>query len=463
MSAELGVSRKLRGAQIAGTDVRTRVLVLGILASFLIPDVVQVRGLKSLGTPTQFMGCVALYFLVSGRGSTVAVTDSRATPTTRATRFVSIALSIFVTWAACSWASARLRPLTPVEASSSTRILLLLLGDVAVAYFVVEIARRRHETLPGRQALLAGAYFSGFVALLQFYTSLNIADTIGSLPIFSADFSAAALQYRTVVRTVGTAGHPIAYATLCGAVLPLALNAFTHSTAPRRKAVHAVGCVLLAFGALTGISRAAVIGLVVALVVYGVGLRALEVRRLLMRLLVFLALVQVLARGVLSTLRYFFTHTSAASDASVAGRTDDYAATDLLVSQHPLVGLGLGTYQKDQYRILDNQYLQTLVEGGYVGLACLLLLALVTTCAGIWAIVREPDEAARAQNGAVVGGIAALWVDAVFFDMFSFRQSAFVLFLYVGWLISITNGFGRDKHQEKDAAPGRQLQKRHSR
>ena len=74
--------------------------------------------------------------------------------------------------------------------------------------------------------------------------------------------------------------------------------------------------------------------------------------------------------GLVGTIISLFTGLS--SDPSIAGRTDDYAVVGKFISESPWFGRGFGTFLPKEYFILDNQYLGSIVETGYVGLGALL-------------------------------------------------------------------------------------------
>ncbi|WP_418606295.1 O-antigen ligase family protein [Georgenia sp. SUBG003] len=77
-----------------------------------------------------------------------------------------------------------------------------------------------------------------------------------------------------------------------------------------------------------------------------------------------LVLVRATLPGLLGTITGFFL--GAAEDDSVTARLDDYPVVDKFFAESPWIGRGLGTFLPEEYVLLDNQYLMSLVEGGIV-------------------------------------------------------------------------------------------------
>ena len=99
----------------------------------------------------------------------------------------------------------------------------------------------------------------------------------------------------------------------------------------------------------------------------------------------------VLAPGVLGTLQGLFVNIS--NDSSAASRTDSYGIAWDFIERHPVTGRGYGTFLPS-YRILDNQYLLSMIEIGFLGLVALLLVFL--TCARLCG--RHPPPLVRSAS-----------------------------------------------------------------
>ena len=100
------------------------------------------------------------------------------------------------------------------------------------------------------------------------------------------------------------------------------------------------------------------------------------------------------------------------------------------VSRAPLFGRGFSTFLPS-YRILDNQYLMTILDTGFVGLAAYLFMVLsVVATAHRTILARDrirSDTALAAAASAV-----AFAISTVLFDVLSFPQAPYLFFFVAG-------------------------------
>ena len=107
------------------------------------------------------------------------------------------------------------------------------------------------------------------------------------------------------------------------------------------------------------------------------------------------------------------------SDSSAASRTDSYGLAWDFIQRYPLTGRGYGTFLPS-YRILDNQYLLSMIEIGFLGLVALLFVFL---CAlGCAAVARRhlSDPRRRDLMQSLFASILSVAVGFAFFDALSF-------------------------------------------
>jgi O-antigen ligase len=142
-----------------------------------------------------------------------------------------------------------------------------------------------------------------------------------------------------------------------------------------------------------------------------------------------LGVVFVTVPGMLGTIVGLFTGIS--DDSSAASRTDSYSFAGEFIVNSPYLGRGFFTFLPE-YRILDNQYLGTLIELGVVGLFALLCL-FTTGLRTAWvARQRSQDPNSRQLNQALMASLAAGAVSFAFFDAFAFPMVAALMFLLLG-------------------------------
>jgi O-antigen ligase len=156
-------------------------------------------------------------------------------------------------------------------------------------------------------------------------------------------------------------------------LLPIAVHvAFHAKQRGQRSGLWWVLTGVIAAGLMFSVSRSAILGLLVAGVVLFIGWPARRRVAMLLTAVGFLAVIKLISPGLLGTFLSLFQN--AGKDDSVMWRTHDYATAKMLISQHTLLGRGIGTWYAPKHEVFDNQYLLTLVDSGVLGLV---------TCLGI--------------------------------------------------------------------------------
>jgi O-antigen ligase len=133
--------------------------------------------------------------------------------------------------------------------------------------------------------------------------------------------------------------------------------------------------------------------------------------------------------GLVGTLRGLFV--SLSDDPSVQSRTNSYAVAMEFIERSPLLGRGLGTFLP-RYWILDNMYLQFVIEAGILGILAMLGLFVTAMVVARRAGRLLPEGRDRDLTTGIMAGIASGAVAFAFFDALSFPQAACCLFLLVG-------------------------------
>jgi O-antigen ligase len=153
-------------------------------------------------------------------------------------------------------------------------------------------------------------------------------------------------------------------------------------------------------------------------------------RRLLWWLPVYALAMRVVFPGLLGTIRNLFLNFG--TDPSVTSRTDDYARIPQFIDQHPFFGRGFQTFLPKDFFFVDNQYIISVIETGFVGLAVTLML--FATAIGLafqarrWAL----DDEERLLGQTMMASIAGAAFAFATFDFLSFELAAGVLFLLFG-------------------------------
>lgn len=287
-----------------------------------------------------------------------------------------------------------------------------------------------------RRIVIIGGLFS-LLGLAQFISSDPIITRI-QIPGLIND-AAAGIDYRGgFTRASSTASHPLEYAVVLSATLPLAL-ALAIVDHGRSRLRRWWPPLTVALASVVSISRSAIVGVVVS-IAFLVPALPRKMRWLVgAASLGILAVAYVAVPGLIGTIRGLFL--AIGGDSSTTSRTNGASAAMHLVGHYGPFGRGFGTFLP-KYWILDNQILGLLIEVGAVGLATFLLLL----ATGV-AVAIATSRRLRPANMAIVvqalaAALAAVGVLFFFFDALSFTMAGGTYFLLIG-VIGATNNVHR--------------------
>ena len=240
-------------------------------------------------------------------------------------------------------------------------------------------------------------------------------------------------------RVSGTTAHPIELGVFCAMVLPLALHLTSVGTGTRGRSLLTWAPVgLLGAALMFSVSRSAIVALATVAVVLAAGWSTARRARMLAGGLGFLAVVWMVTPSIPRTLISLFL--AGGNDGSVQWRTHDYATARRLISEHLLLGRGLGTWYPPKHEIFDNQYLSTLVGTGVLGLLALLGVFVAAVYATLRVIVlasRCSDVLPTAERDrdlalSVLASIMVMFPTFATFDFMAFAKVASLAFLLAG-------------------------------
>lgn len=399
-------------------------LLIPILPSYVVPA----GPLKSNGSPAKLIA--ALFFGLAVLGF---VLIRRAASTRTVQPGVVVILFYFLLQLAV-YGVGMIDPGSALVEASRTRALINLVANVGVALYVVirvHTTRQRNIVLG---CLAIGLAFACLAALLQSSTHIDLRFFFQppGFVINAEDFE---LSVRSgVTRVVGTSLHPIEFSILAAVTVPLAIYfARNAATWPVRWAALLV-CGLGLVSMPSAVSRTGVIALAVALFVY---MWNFTVRQIAVALAAGSALLigyVIVAPGVASAL--WGSITGAREDDSIQARIADYAQVSQTFHDHPVFGLGLGGSPPTEYGLLDNEWLQAIVQGGIVGVTAMILLV-VGGIFGFTAALRSATTPGERDQAYVLGSMfIGIAVCSFFFDLFNFQQATRILFIIFGLMWS---------------------------
>jgi polysaccharide biosynthesis protein PslJ len=134
--------------------------------------------------------------------------------------------------------------------------------------------------------------------------------------------------------------------------------------------------------------------------------------------------------GLLGTLRNLFLEIG--SDSSSQSRTAAFGHAAPLISAHPFFGQGFGTFLPNVLFFTDDQYLNSLIEIGVVGIIAILTLFITG-----WLLARSVrrvsgDAEIRHLAQCLAASVAVMFVCYATFDAFYFPMAAGLTFLILG-------------------------------
>lgn len=386
----------------------------------LLPPALVVEPLGGVGSPATILG-VALFLAWACFALTPGLGVRTCVP-------VRVALSGFWVSTLASYGLLHRRSVPQVEANTADTFVIMLVAFTGVALTAAECLRSREEVILVVRAAVAGATFSAVVALLQFL-GYDATVHLAKIPLLAANHDVSGLTSRgSFNRPAGTAIHPIEFGVATAVATAFALHLLIYDEgAPRWRRRLCMG--LLALAIPVSISRSALVVALVVVVYFVVAAPARLRIQSALAMAGFGAVVFMAIPGLLGTLRNLVV--AGPRDSSISTRIGDYAAVAEYIRPNPWYGRGPGTFLPN-YRILDNQYLLTLVEMGVVGMVTLLVLFAMTTSLGVAARRLATNEADRNLSQMFRAAGMGLLVALATFDGLSFPTLTASAALWLG-------------------------------
>lgn len=402
-------------------EITAITIVLG--AAFFIPANRTIGVLGQVGIPAVLVSGGLLLFWIYSRCAPTMGTDRGRQP-------IRLLALVLLVGTLASYIAGHVRGLLPLEVSGSDAAMLRLFSALGLLLFTADAIRDTEGVRRVVERVVIGASFMAVVAVLQYYNVVDLAG-LANFPGLVIDKSGTEflIDRYGLNRVAGTATHPIEFGVILAMSLPLSLH-LSLTAAPGRKVRMWLMTALIAGAMPLSVSRSGIVAAGVALFVYAVVLRLRTLFNLIPLAFGAVVAVAIAAPGVLGTVFGLLFETG--NEPSSQARTDDYPIIFAQWRENPVFGRGPGTYIPVLYRIVDNQYLITLVSTGVVGLV--VLVAIFCTGYSLARRVRwfSSDENARGLGQALAAAIAAAAVSSFTYDGFSFTVMFIVTHLLVG-------------------------------
>jgi O-antigen ligase len=344
---------------------------------------------------------------------------------------VRVAGVLFLCVTLAAYVSANRRSLPTLELNGADRGLILVAGWLAVTLIGADAIDNvdRLRTLVRRVVL--GATAMAAVGITQFATGFDLVKYIVIPGLVENSVVTNQFSRDGLDRPSATAAHPLEFAAVLGMCLPLAVHQarFAPPELCRRRWLQ----VALIAGALPlTVSRSAFLALAVAAAVMIPTWPKRDRRQAYLVIFVASVALWLTVPGLLGTVRDLFLAVGNGTDTSAASRSSAFDSALPFISQHPWFGRGFGTFLPQTYFFTDDQYLNSTIEIGIVGLAALLGLFVSGWMAARNArrLATDPSDRDLAQCFAASTAAAAIAFST--FDALSFTIAAGLTFLLLG-------------------------------
>lgn len=387
-----------------------------------IPSRLVFAPLGGAGAPSTILGAVFFVWYLLNWFHPSSKLDTERQPIRRAA-------IVFLCVVLASYVSATQHLLPVLELNGADRGIIRVLGWTGILLLTADGIYSVERLRILLRRIVLGATAMAMLGVVQFFTGLNFAKYI-VIPGLSAQQAYTDILLRdSLRRPSATAVHPIEFGFVLAMVLPFAIHQARY--APRGvRAWRWLQVALIAVTLPMTVSRSALLGLAAGLVVI---LPTWPRRdRWFAYLAVFFGLLALYAviPGLVRTIRNLFLQVG--SDASSASRTAAFGHAAPLLSMHPWLGQGLGTFLPSTMFFTDDQYLNTLIEIGVVGLVALLGLFVTG-----WSLARSTrrksgDPEVRDLAQCMAASVAVAVVGYATFDALYFPMAAGLTFLLLG-------------------------------
>lgn len=398
------------------------VLTLVIGSAFLVPARYTYPPLGGAGRLDIMLGVAMLvWWIITRAVPALAVRDRQPL------RWVLLAvLCIFFVSAALAYQ----RGLTVIELNGVDRVLIGWLSTAGVLLVAIDGIRsyERADVLLKRVILFG--LFVAVVADIQFFLGIDLTYHLRP-PGLRPNLDLLSVELRSVVaRVYGTSLHPIEFGVLMSVIGAVSTHyALIATTRPERQWRWICTAVLVGSGLLS-VSRSAVVSMAIILLGFLVVWRPRMWFSAIVAAVVGLGAMRAIAPGLLGTLRALFEHYG--DDPSIAGRTNDYGDVLALVDDSFWFGRGPGTFNVEEYFVLDNQWLGQLVSTGFLGTIALAALFVVAISQAHHLSRRSRTDDQRHLTHTLMIVLVVFVIASFFFDSLAYPQIRVFTMVVIG-------------------------------
>lgn len=322
------------------------------------------------------------------------------------------------------------------EFELGVRKLALLLSYVAL-FVIVSSSVRPSEVRPMMKLICGLAVLTAIGVLWEYRTGFNVFYEFTSkvLPVsWPAELGNVDSLGRKSI--IGPTVHPLAPAMMMACAMPYALIRMYDDRELRGKILWGALAGLMFAAALSTGRKTSLIAPLAAVIVL-VAFRPRILRQLVPAAIGLFLIAHVAVPGALGSVGDAILPQNLLKTDSAMNRQSDYTAIRPDVIDHPFIGRGYETYDQKKYRILDNQYLTTMIGTGAAGVIAYFSIFLsIFLIAFRVARNRGGDGASIAI--AIAATTAALAIGSGLFDLLAFPQIPYLLCFFAGFAVVLS-------------------------
>jgi len=387
-----------------------------------IPSTLVVAPLGAVGSPAMvFAALVLIFYLVTWLHPALAPAHGRQPIRAAAILFASAVITTYV--------SANRHVMPSLESNGADRGIILICGWLGVLLMASDgiASMERLQKLLGR--IVIGATCMAILGITQFFSGLDATKYIVIPGLTSQSAATDLLSRDGLNRPAATAAHPLEFSAVLAMALPLAIHRARFAP-PGHRLNRWLQVALIGAALPMTVSRTAILAVVVICLVI-LPTWPKRDRRVAYGVLVAGVLcIWVAVPGLLGTFRTLFTGIS--SDTSTTSRTSAFSSAGPYIAQHPWFGRGFGTFLPATYFFTDDQYLNSTIEIGIVGVLCLLALFItgLVTARKVRRVSTSPEYRDLGQS--MTATVAVAMVTFGTFDALSFSMAPGLTFMLLG-------------------------------
>ncbi len=336
------------------------------------------------------------------------------------------------------------------------KTLTFQLSYFIVFYLIVSVVRTRKQVDFLVRLLVGGAAIISVFGVIEFNTGYNIFNHLQSfIPLLRSSGPPIIPDRSGRLRVYASAQHPIALGAAMVLLLPLAL--YLARTSGKRRWWVAMALVLM--GSLSTLSRTATLMLIVVVVTL-LRLRP-ELKRFWPAIIPIAAVIHVALPNTLGAMINSFAPKGGLiaeqkeRGGHGSGRIANLALGIKAAKDHPLIGVGFGTRvidgPKANANIIDDQWLGTLLETGFLGIVAWIWL-FGTAYRRLAARARMDTTERGWLLSAIAAAVLSFPVGMLTYDAFSFTQVTFFLYILLAFGSVLLVDGEREDREAADAA-----------